>query len=290
MNDWDDIRFFLAVAREGSVSGAARCLSVNHSTVTRRIQGMETKHGVQLFQRVREGYEMTDAARAIYEQALAIELQSQQISRSLLGQDARLEGTVTLTMPHDLFENCLVEDLAEFHRQYPQIQLKVMVTDGLRNLANREADLAVRLTPTPPDSLIGHRVCAIQYGLYCHRAIETSGRVGIIVWQGDDDQVLPLWAQQHFPQAYVAMQVDDLTSMYAAVKAGFGIARMPSYFANVMTDKEVEYLPLELSHSDWSVWVLYHQDLRKTARIQRLQSFLFEALKRKHALFDSVCC
>ena len=94
MNDWDDLRFFLAIAREGSVSGAARVLGVNHSTVSRRIQNLESKHGVRLFNRQRDGYEMTEAADSIYDQALAIESQGQQISRTLFGQDTRLEGNV----------------------------------------------------------------------------------------------------------------------------------------------------------------------------------------------------
>jgi len=283
MNDWDDIRFFLAVARSGSVSGAAKTLGVNHSTVSRRIQGLENKHGVRLFNRQREGYEMTEAAWAINEQAIAIEVQNQQISRTLFGQDARLEGPVNLTMPHDLFESVLAEDLAHFQQQHPGIQLKLSVTQGLRNLSNREADIAVRFTPEPPDYLVGKKVSAIQHGLYTQNSTQTKNPSGLILWQNEDHNTD--WVKQHFPDTPISLRVDDLTSMYAAVKAGFGIARMPCYLPDSLNNKNITRLPIDLPSSTWSVWVLNHVDLRKTARVQHCRKFLLEILEKKKPLF-----
>ncbi|MEH6577722.1 MAG: LysR family transcriptional regulator [Amphritea sp.] len=293
MNDWDDIRFFLAVAREGSVSGAAKVLGVNHSTVSRRIQGLEGKHGVRLFNRQRDGYEMSESADAIFDQALAIEAQSQQISRTLFGQDTRLEGLVNLTMPHDIFEHCLADELARFRQQHPGIQLNLMVTQGLRNLASREADLAIRLTPSPPDYLVGREVAGLQHGLYAAshigkieslNSLNANGPVGVVLWSGEEH--LPEWACEHFPDAYIALRVDDLSSMYAAVKAGFGIARMPCYMPDSIADGSIVRLPVSVPRSDWSVWVLNHVDLRKTARVQRCREFLLQALGQKQGLFE----
>lgn len=284
MNDWDDIRFFLAVSREGSVSGAAKRLGVNHSTVSRRIQGLEDKHGVRLFSRKRDGYEMTEAAFAIYEQALAIESQSQQITRTLYGQDTRLEGPVNLTMPHDLFECCMAQELLQFCLEHPGIRLNLSVTKGLRNLAGNEADIAIRFTPAPPDYLVGRQVAALQHGLYSVRGGVTDGPTGLVLWSGDDE--MPDWAIEYFPQAYVALRVDDLSSMYAAVKAGFGIARMPCYLPDSIAEESVVRLPVTMPRSSWSVWVLNHVDLRKTARVQRCREFLVQALERKRSLFE----
>jgi DNA-binding transcriptional LysR family regulator len=94
MIDWDDIRFFLAVAQNGNVTAAARALNVNHSTVSRRIAALEEKHGVRLFERIPSGYEMTSAAEDIYHLALELEAKNQQISRRLFGQDSRLQGEI----------------------------------------------------------------------------------------------------------------------------------------------------------------------------------------------------
>jgi len=287
MNNWDDLRYFLAVARESSVSGAAKSLGVNHSTVTRRIRALEEKHGVRLFERQWEGYEMTDAAFSIFEQAQAIEEQSQQISRTLFGQDTRMEGRVNLTMPHDIFEHCLAEDLAAFQLQYPGIELNLMVTQGLRNLATREADLAIRLTASPPGYLVGREVAGLQHGIYALEGQSLEDSVGVITWSGDTQ--LPQWATEHFPNAYIALRVDDLSSMYAAVKAGFGVARMPCYLPDSVEGSAVVRLPIELSRSDWSVWVLNHVDLRKTQRVQCCRQYLLERLALKKGLFEGHC-
>ncbi len=284
MNNWDDIRYFLALARSGSISAAARALGVNHSTVSRRIQALEEKHGVQLFQRQSGGYQMLEAADTILAQAEAIEAQSQQISRTLFGQDARLEGPVNITMPHDIFEYCLSEALAGFSQQYPGIELNVMVSQGLRNLANREADIAIRLTSRPPDYLVGRSVAGLQHALYASRDIDPASEVGIVCWSGEPQ--LPPWAEEHFPGARIALRVDDLSSMYAAVKAGFGIARMPCYMPDSLVDIQVKKLAVSLPRSDWSVWLLSHTDLRKTARVQKLRSHLLGALENKRALFE----
>jgi len=286
MSNWDDIRFFLAVARAGSLSGAARVLGVNHSTVSRRIATLEKNHGVRLFNRVRDGYEMSDAAYSIYEQALAVETQNQQISRALFAQDSRLSGPINLTMPHDIFEHCLAPNLAQFAQQHPDIKLNLLVTKQVRNLASLEADLAIRLTPEPPEYLVGKKVAQLQHGIYGAHDLPVQDNVGLVVWQGETQ--LPNWAQQHFPKAHIALQVDDLTAMYAAVKAGFGIARMPCYLPDSLGDKSVTRFAIELAQSNWGVWVLNHVDLRKTARVQSLREFLIAALQQKQNLFEGV--
>jgi len=286
MSNWDDIRFFLAVARAGSLSGAAKVLGVNHSTVSRRIATLEKNHGVRLFNRVRDGYEMSDAAYSIYEQALAVETQNQQISRALFAQDSRLSGPINLTMPHDIFEHCLAPHLAQFAQQHPDIKLNLLVTKQVRNLASLEADLAIRLTPEPPEYLVGKKVAQLQHGIYGAHDLPVQDNVGLVVWQGETQ--LPNWAQQHFPKAHIALQVDDLTAMYAAVKAGFGIARMPCYLPDSLGDKSVTRFPIELAQSNWGVWVLNHVDLRKTARVQSLREFLIAALQHKQNLFEGV--
>ncbi len=300
MNNWDDIRFFLILCREGSASGAAKVLGVNHSTVTRRISSLEEKHGVQLFKRQREGFEMTEAAYAVYEQAQDIERQSLQISRTLLGQNTELAGPINLTMPHDIFEHCLADDLAEFCRLHPSIELNLMVTKGLRNLASLEADIAVRLTANPPEYLIGQPAVGLQHAIYAPKNWRPDKPVGLVVWANETE--IPDWATKVMAElsmagsdaeAYIALRVDDLSSMYAAVKAGFGIARMPCYMpdslAKSIVDEGVQRLDISLQRSSWSVWVLSHVDLRKTVRVQKCRQFLKQALENKKDIFEGYC-
>jgi DNA-binding transcriptional LysR family regulator len=284
MTNWDDIRYFLSVARCGNLSIAAKELGVNHSTVSRRIQALEERHGVRLFERLPSGYEMNVAASSIYELALELEAKNQQVFRHLFGQDSRLQGEINLTMPHDIFDYCLSKDLAEFKQLQPDIVPNLYVTKGIRNLAAREADVAIRLTAEPPEYLIGKKVASLQHGIYTHSEMDLSTEVPIITWS--NESVLPAWAQSHYPQASIALRVDDLYAMYAAVKAGIGIARMPCYLPDIMCDTSVKRLPIELPPSDWGVWVLSHVDLRNTAKIRCFREFLIERLLQRKSLFE----
>ncbi len=283
MHNWDDFRYFFAVANHGSFSVAARELGVNHSTVSRRIQLLEQRHGVRLFERTRTGYVMTEAGASIFEIIEQINDSSLKASRVLLGQDARLEGKIKLTMPHDLLESCMIQPLKTFCEQNPAIELSLSVTPGLRDLANREADIAVRFTPKPPDYLVGKKITAIQHGLYVRDDFDWPAETPIIIWGGD--KAMPSWALEHFEKPHIALQVDDLVSMFAAIKSGFGVARVPCFFPDAMDDQRVVRLPIDLPRSDWGAWLLSHVDLRNTARINHCKSFLNQALTELVPLF-----
>ena len=283
MNNWDDIRFFLAVAREGSISAASRALEVNHTTVSRRIQSLEDRHGVRLFERTADGYTMTEAGGEIYELSVDLEARNLALSRTLFGQDQRLSGPINLTMPHDIFEHVLIDDIAEFIRLYPEIELNLLVSKGLKDLARREADLSIRLTPKPPDYLVGKRIVNLQHAIYTPAGLEPAANAPLVLWT--DEKSLPAWAEKYFPDAPVALRVDDLYSMYSAVKTGIGIAHMPCYEPDSLADPDVVKLAHTVTGSDWAVWVLSHVDLKKTARVQLCRKFLIEALKRKSNLF-----
>ncbi len=289
MHNWDDFRYFYAVANHGSFSVAARQLGVNHSTVSRRIQLLEEQHGVRLFERSRSGYSLTEAGASIYDIIKQVNDNSLMASRVLLGQDARLEGKIKLTMPHDLFESCLVAPLQRFCRQNPAIEMNLQLSPDLRDLASREADVAVRLTPSPPDYLVGKCIARLQHGIYRACDLQPQKETPIVVWGGDKD--MPGWANEHFDKPRVALRVDDLASMHAAVKAGFGVARMPCFFPDALQrsflqDPALQRLPITLPRSDWGIWLLSHVDLRNTARINHCKAFLTEALTEMVPLFE----
>jgi len=290
MDNWDDIRYFLEVARRGNVTSAAKQLGVNHSTVSRRIRALEEKHGVRLFERIPSGYEMTEAASTIYELGLELEAKNQQVSRYLFGHDKRLEGDINLTMPHDVLDYCLIEDLASFREQYPKVKLNLIVSKGIKNLAARESDIAVRLTPTPPEYLVGKKVAKLQHGIYCaQRYIQafrdnTEKTTPLVVWSYEKQ--IPDWGRENFKNPEIAMKVDDLYSMHAAVKAGVGVARMPCFLPDLLAEGTVKRLNIEMPPSAWGVWVLSHIDLRHTARVQRCRQFIIGCLEQQKELFE----
>jgi len=280
--NWDDLRFFLALCREGSATGAGRSLGVNHTTVARRIRTLEDNLGTRLFDHSREGYEMTQAAENMYEHARRMEEITQAIDRDVFGQDAELKGPLKITVAHDVAERLVIPRLREFRDTYPCIDLDILTTTGLVDLAAREADIALRLTAKPPDYLIGREVVPMRHGVYGSPSyLEDANRSArVILFRGDPEQ--PQWVQQHFPDAEIAMRVDDVGAMAHAVANGMGLARMPCYVGD--TEPRIRRLDLKLTPSTWGIWILSHVDLRSTARVRVAREFLINIIEEQREL------
>jgi len=280
--NWDDMRFFLALCREGSVTGAGRSLGVNHTTVARRINALEDNLGTRLFDHSRDGYEMTQAAENMYEHARRMEDITQAIDRDVFGQDAELKGPLKITVAHDVAERLVIPRLREFRDAYPCIDLDILTTTGLVDLAAREADIALRLTAKPPDYLIGREVVPMRHGVYgspdCIEKLDEQPNV--ILFRSESEQ--PEWVQQHFPGAEIAMRVDDVGTMALAVANHMGLARMPCYVGD--TQPDIRRLAIELKPSTWGIWILSHVDLRSTARVRVAREFLIDVIERQRDL------
>ena len=287
MNDWDDLRYFLAVARNGTVSGAAADLKVNHSTVSRRINAYEKEHAVRLFERLPSGYVMTQAAENIYQYALEIEERTRVVERELFGRDARLQGKLCITAFHGMANGLLLPHLQTFRDQYPEIDIELFITTEVRDLGAREADIAIRGTPKPPEHLVGKKVSDFCSGIYTSQKYQARAlqRHELILWR--DETKLPEWALKHFPNARVALRVDDVISMRTAVSEGLGVARMPCWVAD--SGPDTLRLNLDIEPSDWGIWVLIHADLRTTARVRVCRDFLIDTLSAQKDLIEGRC-
>lgn len=282
MHKWDDYRFFLALCRERSVAAAGRTMGVNHTTVARRIRSLENALGTRLFERTRDGYEMTQAAENMYDHALRIEEMTQAIDRDIFGRDAELNGPLKITVAHDVAERLVIPRLGEFQERYPCIDLDILTTAGLVDLAAREADIALRLTARPPDYLVGRQLLPLLHGVYgspaCLARDEQPAKV--VLFRSDTD--MPEWVQQHFPGATVSMRVDDVGAMARAVANDMGIARMPCYIGD--TESSIRRLDLALTPSTWGIWILSHVDLRCTARVRVAREFLADIIEEQRSL------
>ena len=270
--NWDDLRYFLALCRDGSVSRAGASLGVTHTTVARRIAALESALGARLFDRGADGYAMTQLAENIYDNALRIEQRAMAIDREVFGKDAALSGNLKVTAPYDFASNVLVPRMGDFRKTYPEIELELLTTTGLLDMAAREADIAVRLTESPPEYLVGRRVLPLVHGIYATPAYLKScgNRPDVLLFRGDDAR--PDWVSKHFPDARLGMRIDNVSVMLTAVVNGLGIARMPCFIGD--HERKVRRLRLELSPSSWGVWVLSHVDLRSTARVRVAREYL----------------
>ncbi len=278
------MRVFLALAREGTVSGAGRALGVKHTTVARRIRAFEERLGTRLFDRLPDGYAMTQAAENMFERALAMEGLVQAVDREVFGQDAELAGSLKLTVAHDLANRLILPKLGVFTEAYPHIDLQLLTTTGLIDLAAREADIAVRLTAKPPDYLVGREVMPMRHGVYgTSRTLrELTDPVRVILFRSDVDH--PPWVTENFSNARTVLRVDDVSSMAAATRNHLGLSRMPCFMGD--SDAGLRRLDVPLKLSDWGVWILSHVDLRATARVRVCREFLEETIEQQRPLIQ----
>jgi DNA-binding transcriptional LysR family regulator len=285
--DWNDLPYFLAVINGGNLSRAAARLGVNHSTVFRRINGMEQRLGSRLFERLPEGYVLTETGRRAAEFAIQAEESVHCLERLLAGRDVELSGQVRMTTAPDLARLYVAPCLARFRQQYPGIRVEVAVSDSDYDLGRREADLALRATPAPPDHLVGRRVCDLVWQAWASPGyLDASGRprdtrdlaAHRLIGSDEGFRRVPIfdWLQRTFPQERFVASAGDLSTMAALAAADLGVAILP----HDPTEGAIQPLfPVAPPHYS-RLWILTHRDLKNVARIRTLANFLFDFLRR----------
>jgi DNA-binding transcriptional LysR family regulator len=269
---WDDLRCVLAVARTGSLSGAARSLGQEHSTVFRRLNAIEKRLGAKLFERTRSGYAPTSHGESAAAAAAAMEAEALAIERRLLGADQRLTGTVRLATS-ELFAGFLLPlVLADFLAAHPGIEVAVDVSSRTADLTRREADLALRASNTPPEHLIGRQVGELRYAIY--------GKPGL-PWLGFDDSIAHLevarWQRAHV-EASPRVRFTALAPMLQAAAEGLGMAVLPVFAAD--QHPSLARLGGVLDQPRMKLWVLSHREVRDNARVQALSRHLIKQVPR----------
>lgn len=283
--DWDDLRFLLALSRTGSHSAAAKLLGVTHTTVARRIQGLEEALSARLFDRTDTGYVATAAGEDLKAVALRMEEELLSVDRRLLGQDARLSGRLRVATV-DLLAARHACDIAAFSERYPEVKLELVVSNAFHNLSRREADVALRVTTAnPPDHLVGKRLGRMELALYGARSlVERMGSdapLSDYPWLAWDDRydarLTEARRERHAPGARVVCRFDSSVIQLAAVRAGQGIAFVTCASADQCEDL-VRLRPVEEDFG-MDLWLLTHPDLRHTARVRAFMDHMTRAME-----------
>ena len=283
--NWDDVRYFLAIARAGSLTGAAAALRVSQPTVSRRLAGMEASLGAQLFERTKLGYEPSTAGLGILEIAERVEADLSEIDRQLFGRDQRLAGGLTVTCTEALVGDYLAPLIGRFLADHPGIDLTLVSTFTPLSLSRREADVAIRFTKTPPETYIGRRPAKAAFAVYAARDCEPSSpeESDWVGWQDESYNRMLITAP--FPKARIKHRADSLLAMRALVRSGRGISALPCYLAD--RDPALRrVLPEPLIDESPDLWVLTHPDVHRVARVQRFTAFVAEALQADRDLFE----
>jgi DNA-binding transcriptional LysR family regulator len=283
MIDWDDVRYFLAVARGGSVRAAAKRLGVNHATVLRRIAQLEEHLGAQMFEKLPSGYRLTAAGEEVLELANEMEVSSHQLETRVFGRDQSVRGLLRVTLAPTLTTHLLMPDLADFARLYPDIEMELLSSGELANLTNRDADVAIRVVydrKTLPLNLHGLKGPELFGSVYVSRdrlaawRADTRDPIRWIVVSADGIQD---WARDGEVRATGApFRITDGEAQIVAVRQGLGITTLPCFVGDA--DPLLVRAPGADLHMYGTLWLLTQGETRKTKRVQLFTEFVSRRL------------
>jgi len=285
LNAWDDFRFFLALVRYGSVRGAAAALKVNHTTVSRRIRGLERRLGSRLVHRTPDGYALTNDGEVIFASGESIERELESAAQRVQGSDDSVSGKVRITMTDLLLQMTgpALQSLMEVHAG---LQLEISVSTQLTDLARRDADIALRLSSQPPDDLVGRKLGRMPAAIYAARKLGLDAdsvdlrTLPWVRWQEPwKQQRLETWPDEHYPEAKVAARVDSYTTIEQLVVLGVGIAILTPWSADDRGD--LVQLSGTIDELGMDLWLLMHPDLRGVRRVKAVNDALTHTLRNK---------
>ena len=284
--DWDYLRYVHALANGGTLARAGELLGVHQTTVLRRLDQMEEELGVQLFERNRDGLALTPAGELAFREADRLSVDMNNLERRLVGQEAQPEGRVRLATTDSLLNGLLAPLLAELMEAHPGIEVEAISSTDVAGLTQRDADLVLRPTNQPQQTLVGERIGCIESAIYGSRTylerhpFDESVLPGEHVWVVPDESFVHLatgrWYRRNLRRAATTLRCNSLLTMCSLVRAGSGLAVLPCYLGDQAAELQRLSDPLEGESID--LWLLAHQDLRRMARVRVAQDFLTERL------------
>ena len=288
--DWNDLKYFLAVARGGSTLAAGRTLGVSQTTVARRLAALEAALGLVLFERRQAGYAATPAGETLVAQAEAVEAAAASFGDSAAAFSREVAGAVCVTMVELYAVTIMPPILRDLHEAHPGIRIVLDTADHHRDLGAGEADVALRGGHVATDSsLVGRRIAADPWTVYCSRAyaaVHARPRTAQDLREhaiigGGGDRIWPAyraWLRRHGLEEAVTIHHNSAGGLLAAVRAGAGLAVLPSFIAD--RDPELVRCLRPSAGDDSELWLLTHERLRRTPRVRAVMDFLGDRLQR----------
>ncbi len=286
---WDDFRLVSAIAEAGSLVGAAEKLSINHSTAFRRLGALEKSLGSRLFERARSGYSPTPAGDEMIALASRIAENVADFERSVAGRDVKPAGTLRVTTNDTFVSYLLAPIFVSFRKAYPDIFLDVIVTHQSLNLSRRDADIAIRATAEPPETLVGRKMPVFAWCCYAPNEWLENGqlRAPTPSWIGYGQALSALpaarWLQDKARPAEIGCRFDTLIGVAHGVAAGLGVAAIPCFIGDQIPSIGRTG---ELLRFGDALWLLTHADLRQSARVRAFMDHAANELAVRKALIE----
>jgi len=268
VDNWDDLRVFLALTRAGSVAAAARALGVDPTTVTRRVTAFEEQLGVKLFDRLRGGVLLSPDGEALARGASHVEQSVHDVERNLVASDDQVYGTVRIACPELLALGWTNAFLA-MATQHPGLDIQWVAGDDMHSLSRREADIALRVTANPPPHLIGRKLASVSVATYGARTLDSIAIEDVpwVGWTGlgEDDNFIGRTRAALRGTGPYCTRVNTYGLLLAHVRAGAGVSVFPCLLGEsdeyLVRRSPPQVLPQPL-------WLLTHPDLQHTPRIR----------------------
>lgn len=293
MNDWDDYRFILALARYKTLRGAAKALHINHSTVSRKLAVLNSNKDKEVFLRGQDGYYVSKSGQALLKAAERMELLSLSAQRKFKAEeDKELSGEVSLSLSIPIAEYLLNDALAQFSKAYPNIRLSITATENSLDLDRSEADIVIRTAKQPPAHLVGKRLFPYAVSFYASKSYLEKTKKQDFVWIGaaDDtrnaigiDKQRPEWLQNSpYPNIPIHTRGSGYQMRYAALCAGMGLSRAACFMAD--QNPQLVKLPNSKTILSLDFWVLTHPDFKESPLIKTVMNYFIWALEKNRTL------
>ena len=272
---WDDLQTFLAIARQGTLSAAARELKVTQPTMGRRLAAMEQRMGARLLQRLPGRYALTALGESVLANAERIEAEALAAERTIVGRDVALEGVVRLTTVDTLADRVVAPALARLQQVHPGILVELVPDMRTLSLSKREADIALRMTRFEGHEVIARKAGVVALGIYATAEWRTrQGKDARLITVLDDQDHLPeaKWLRDLYPEALAGFRSNSREVMLAAAVSGAGIAALPRFRA----DPEANLVRLNTDRPDLvrDIWLGVHGDMRHMPRVRAVMDAL----------------
>ena len=293
--DWDDYRLVLAVAEGGNLLAAARRLAVVHSTAFRRLNALERRMGVRLFERLPGGYMPSAAGRRVIAAAERMREAADEAARAVTGLDTALTGTVRVTAADSVAHALLVGPVARFLAANAAVAVEVTIDNRILALTRGEADVALRTQRVTEPELVGRKLSGIAWTVYAARtyaarhggpmAPEAFARHAIIGWDAAAAALPALgWLERAAGGKAPAYRANSIVNQLRAAEAGIGLALLPCFLGDASSALvRVMPPPAELLRE---LWIATHRDLRRTARVRAFMDSVGAAFRRERALLE----
>ena len=284
--DWSNLRYFLALARSGSLSAASKVLGTDHTTVARRIQALEKELGLKLVDRRSRAYSLTPSGQRICDLAARVETAIADVQRFAQSINRAPQGVVRISGPPGLINHWLAPRLSTLQIRFPDLRIALVGEAREVSLSRREADLALRLFRPREDALVARKLAKITYGLYGSKEYLNGRPPEKLDFLGHDER------EDHLPQhkwlkaiagdREFTLRANDLGALLGAVRAGLGLAVLPQTLAR--RDKALRQVPTSTPAPSRELWLVFHRDVQRIPAIRAVIDHLVAIIKNERAI------